>query len=48
MHKSLSRIIVTISSLLLMMSAVAAEQQPSAQMLKAKEFFETAGIPGDK
>ena len=25
-----------------------AEQQPSAEMMKAKEFFEVAGLPGDK
>jgi hypothetical protein len=25
-----------------------AQQEPTPEMLKAKEFFETAGIPGDK
>jgi len=47
-HKSLLRFTIAISSLILTMGTVEAQQQPSAQMLKAKEFFETAGIPGDK
>ena len=29
-------------------SAVWAQQQPDPELLKAKEFFESAGIPGDK
>ena len=48
MGKSLSRITITIAGLFFIIGAVGAQQEPSPEMLKAKEFFETAGIPGDK
>ncbi len=32
----------------LIVSAAWAQQQPDPELLKAKEFFGTAGIPGDK
>jgi len=33
---------------LLLVPATRAQQEPSPEVMKAKEFFETAGIPGDK
>jgi hypothetical protein len=41
-------VIALIAAWGLTFSAAWAQQQPSPELLKAKELFSTAGIPGDK
>ena len=41
-------ILAVIALLSITNSVLWAQEQPSPEMLKAKEFFETSGIPGDK